>query len=91
MPDTSFNTLTVAQGLETAGIERNQAEAIADAIYLGTRRTVTKADLEASIAYARREFIAIRWVLGTQAAIIVAFLGMLLSSAFGVKLIDALW
>ena len=44
-----FDTLSAAQNLEAAGIERKHAEAIAKAIHHGDERAATKADLDITI------------------------------------------
>ena len=48
MTATAFDTLTAAQDLEAAGIERKHAEAIAKVVNHGDERAATKADLEAA-------------------------------------------
>ncbi len=50
MTASTFDTLTAAQDLEAAGIERQHAEAIAKAINHGDERAATKADLATAIA-----------------------------------------
>ena len=95
MTATTFNPLATARPLESAGIERHQAEAIAegmreaadagaDRAELATKadladfatkadldelRRETKADLHREIGTLRSE---LRWVLGFQAALILA-------------------
>ena len=97
MTATTFDTLATARALESAGIERRQAEAIvegmreaadagagADRAELATKadladfatkadlnelRRETKADLHREIGTLRSE---LRWVLGFQAALILA-------------------
>ena len=49
MSTTTFDTLSAAQDLEAAGIERKHAEAIAKAIHHGDERAATKADLDITI------------------------------------------
>ena len=48
MTATAFDTLSAAQDLEAAGIERKHAEAIAKVVNHGDERAATKADLEAA-------------------------------------------
>ena len=82
MPATSFNPLATARTLEAAGIERHQAEAIAegmrdaaDAAASAERGDLaTKADLagfatKADLAALRSEM---RWMFSGQAALILA-------------------
>ena len=49
MSTTTFDTLSAAQDLEAAGIERKHAEAVAKAIHHGDERAATKADLDITI------------------------------------------
>ena len=46
MTATAFDTLSAAQDLEAAGIERKHAEAIAKVVNHGDERAATKADLD---------------------------------------------
>ena len=78
MPATSFNPLAVARDLETAGMDRRQAEAIAEGMRQAASADradlATRADLEplatkAELATLRSEM---RWMLGFQAALILA-------------------
>ncbi|MCY4222252.1 MAG: integrase [Thiotrichales bacterium] len=61
----SLDTLRTARDLEAAGLDRQQAEAIASAIGRADEQAATKADLAAL----RSE---VRWMFGFQAALIVA-------------------
>ena len=88
MTATTFDTLTAARNLEAAGIERRQAEAIAEGMReaadaaAGADRAdlATKADLEAlrmeTKADLHREICTLRselrWILGFLAALILA-------------------
>ena len=84
MTATTFNPLATAHELEAAGIERRQAEAIAEGMRqaadaaAGADRAdlATKADLAAVRADLYREIGALRsemrWMFGFQAAIILA-------------------
>ena len=67
MNGTTFDTFSAARALESAGIERAQAEAIAGAI--GTQ-TVTRSDLEPLATKA--ELRILQWVVGIQSAITLA-------------------
>ena len=75
MTATTFNPLATARSLEAAGIERRQAEAIAegmrqaaDAAANAERADLaTKADLEPLATKAE-----MRWMFGFQAALILA-------------------
>ena len=73
MTATSFNPLTAARDLEAAGIERQQAEAIAsqlrDAATAEREDLVTKTVLTNAIAGLRSDM---RWMFGFQAALILA-------------------
>ena len=86
MTATTFNPLATARSLEAAGIERRQAEAIAEGMRdaadaaasaergdLATKADLagfaTKADLHREIGILRSE---LRWMLGFQAAFILA-------------------
>ena len=82
MTATTFNPLTVARALEAAGIERRQAEAIAegmreaaDAAANAERGDLaTKADLADFATKADLEALRseLRWMLGFLAALILA-------------------
>ena len=82
MTATTFNPLEAARDLEAAGIERRQAEAIAEGMRqaagadradLATKTDLahfaTKADLYREIGALRSEM---RWMFGFQAALILA-------------------
>ena len=64
MTAAAFDTLTAAQNLEAAGIERRQAEAIAKAINHGDERAATKADLATAIASLRADLYRALWIQG---------------------------
>ena len=73
-----FDTLSTAQDLEAAGIERKQAEAIAKAINHGDERAATKADLaatkadlEAAIAALRADLYRALWMQGAAIVAVV--------------------
>ena len=67
MNGTTFDTFSAARALESAGIERAQAEAIAGAI---GPQTVTRSDLEPLATKA--ELRILQWVVGIQSAITLA-------------------
>ena len=84
MTASTFNALAAARNLEASGIERRQAEAIAEGMRqaagadradLATKggidalRMETKADLHREIGTLRSE---LRWILGFLAALIIA-------------------
>ncbi len=78
MNGTTFDTFSAARALESVGVERAQAEAIAGAI--GTQ-AVTRADLEPLATRAevsalkselKSEIAILRWAVGINAAITVA-------------------
>ena len=84
MSASTFNPLATARDLEAAGVERRQAEAIAEGIRqaagadrddlatkgdLDALRKETKSDLHREIGTLRSE---LRWILGFQAALILA-------------------
>ena len=60
MTASTFDTLTAAQDLEAAGIERRHAEAIAKTINHGDERAATKADLKAAIADLKADNASLR-------------------------------
>ena len=64
---TTFDTFSAARALESAGIERDQAEAIAGAI---GAQAVTRADLEPLATKA--ELRVLQWVVGIQSAVSLA-------------------
>ena len=67
MNGTTFDSFSAARALESAGVERGQAEAIAGAI---GSQAVTRADLE-SLA-TKAELRVLQWVIGIQSAITLA-------------------
>ena len=62
-----FDTLSAAQDLESAGIERKHAEAIAKAIHHGDERAATKADL----AGLRADLYRASWMQGAAIVAVV--------------------
>ena len=77
MNTSTFDALTATRKLEAAGVERHQAEAIAEGMRAAAADRAdlaTKADLaafatKADLAALRSEM---RWMLGFQAALILA-------------------
>ena len=69
MSASTFDAFSAARALEAAGVEREQAEAIASAI---GAHAVTRADLEPLATKAE-----MRWMFGFQAALILAMAGKL--------------
>ncbi len=67
MNASTFGTFSAARALGAAGVEREQAEAIAGAI---AAQTVTRADLEPLATKA--ELRVLQWVVGIQSAITLA-------------------
>jgi len=75
----SFDTPTAAHDLESADLDKRQAEAIVGAIRSGQGDLATKSDVGAvksGIDSVRSELAVIRWVLGVQAAITLATLAI---------------
>ena len=79
MAATPFDTLTAAQDLEAAGIERKHAEAIAKVVNHGDERAATKADLDTFAITLSSEIRAVssristlQWVIGIQSAFTLA-------------------
>ena len=74
MSASTFDTFNAARALEAAGVERDQAEAIAGAI---AAQALTRVDLEplatkADLTAVRSELATIRWTIGLLAAFIFA-------------------
>ena len=61
MASTTFDTLQAARDLESAGVKRTEAEAMALAIHKGQGDLATKGDIS-----------ALRWIVGIQSAITLA-------------------
>ena len=75
MTGIAFDTLSAAEALEAAGIDKAHAKAIAVAIRNGQGDLATKADineLRTEIASIRSELAIIRWVIGIQSAVVLA-------------------
>ena len=68
MTGIAFDTLSAAEALEAAGIDKAHAKAIAVAIRNGQGDLATKTDIESI----RSELTVIRWVVGIQSAITLA-------------------
>ena len=74
MNGTTFDTFNAARALESAGVERGQAEAIASAI---GAQNITRADLEPlatklELNALKSEIAILRWAVGINAAITIA-------------------
>ncbi len=74
MSTTTFDDFSAVRALESAGAERDQAEAVASAL---AARAVTRADFEplttkADLASMRAELTTIRWEIGLFAAFVFA-------------------
>ena len=82
MTASTFDTLSAAQGLEAAGIERKHAEAIAKVVNHGDERAATKADLDAAIAGLRADLYRALWI---QGAGLVAIVGGFIAIAASLK------
>ena len=76
MAASTFDTFKAARALEAAGVEREQAEAIASAV---GAQAVTRADLEALATKADLAALRskARWMSGFQAALLLAMAGKL--------------
>ena len=75
MTATAFDTLSAAQDLEAAGIERKHAEAIAKVVNHGDERAATRADLEAATtALEARMTAALYRALWIQGGAVIAIL-----------------
>ena len=70
MPAQALDTLGIAHNLESAGIERAHAEAIATQFNGIASGQITRADLEPLAT--RAEVNAVKWVMGVQAALLLA-------------------
>ena len=66
MASTTFDTLQAARDLESAGVKR--AEAIALAIHKGQGELATKGD----ISSLKGDISSLRWIVGIQSAITLA-------------------
>ena len=67
MNGTTFDTFDAARALESAGVERTQAEAIASAIGV---QAVTRADFEPLAT--KSELRILEWAVGINAAVTIA-------------------
>ena len=81
----TFDTLTAARELEAAGMDRKQAEAVAQAIRAGQGELATSADLSALEAPLTATLYRALWV---QAAGIIAAIAALAGIAVGLA---SLW
>jgi len=67
----AFDTLAAARDMETAGLKREAAEAVASAIRAGQNDLATKADIA-----------GLRWAVGLNVALSLATLAAVLAIAF---------
>ena len=87
MAASTFDTLTATRALEAAGVERKHAEAIADQLRSAADakldQLVTRIDLKTELEkFATKADLAslrseVRWMMGFQAALILAMVGRL--------------
>ena len=78
MSAASFDTLAAARELESAGMDRAQAEAVAGAIRNGQGELATKAGIERLDT----RISTLQWVIGVHFAISLATLASVLAMAF---------
>ena len=76
MTASTFDTLTAARKLESAGVDRSQAEAIAGAIHNGQGELVTKDHLDAKLAdletrLIERENRLVKWAVALAGAVVI--------------------
>ena len=71
----TVDTLTITRQLVAAGFDRQQAEAVADALREANRDYVTKADLRAELAILRADLYRALWL--QTGAIVAAIAGLL--------------
>lgn len=67
----AFDTLAAARELEAAGMDRTQAEAVAEVVRAGQGELTTKDDIR-----------NLRWIVGIHFAISLATLAAVLAMAF---------
>ena len=72
MPTAAFDSLQAARDIEAAGLERAQAEAIAQAIHQRSEDSATKADLAALEARLKADFVT--EILKAKNAVLLAIL-----------------
>ena len=75
MASTAFDTLQAARDLESAGVKRAEAEAIALTIHKAQGELATKGDIasvKGDIASVKGDIALLRWVVGIQSAITLA-------------------
>lgn len=73
----TFDTLTVTRKLEAAGMDREQAEAIAGVIHMSQGELAVQGDLTAL----RSDVAALRWIVGANVAISLVTLAVALAMA----------
>ncbi len=79
---TAFDTLSAAQHMEDAGMDRKHAEAVASAIRSGQGELATKDDLRAATGRLDTRISAVQWTMGIHFAISLATLAAVLAIAF---------
>ena len=79
---TAFDTLSAAQHMEDAGMDRKHAEAIASAIRSGQGELATKDDLRAATGRLDTRISAVQWTMSIHFAISLATLAAVLAIAF---------
>jgi len=91
MPSTSFDTLTAALDLESAGVERPQAEAIAAQLRAAASAARDELATKAALAalanrFVEREIRLVKWALGLAfagSAVVLAGVRLMLGSGSG--------
>jgi len=83
MSENCFNPLDAVQVLRSAGVERDQAEAIAVVINRANERSAQKDSQASEIASVRSELAIFRWVIRLIIALILTLYGILGSVPFG--------
>ena len=86
---TTFDTLAAARDMETAGLKREAAEAVATAIRAGQGDLVTRTDLKAEVSRLdghldglQSRVSGLQWIVGINIAISLATLAAVLAMAF---------
>lgn len=83
MSDKCFNPLDAVQVLRSAGVERDQAEAIAVVINRANEHSAQQDSQTSEIASVRSELATVRWVIGIIIALVLGVYGILGSVPFG--------
>ncbi|MCY4283966.1 MAG: hypothetical protein OXC65_01345 [Thiotrichales bacterium] len=82
MSDTGPNPLDTVQVLRSAGVEHDQALAIAVAINRANERFAQKDSRKEEIASVRSEIASVRWVIRLVIALVATLYGALISVPF---------